>query len=1152
MPAHHSRIFTLVVLMLSLLLADPSASALASPTLDIGPERTDGSQAFVALDRDGSAAGPRSGGEGTFLVQLRGPSVWRTHAALRDLPGVMKESEADALRAPAALEILRAEIEQDQQVLVEEIEALGGRVLDLYQVTMNGLLVEAGPDVIAVLRAHPSVLEIGPAPLMSLQLDDSVPLIGASRVREQLGYDGEGSIVAVIDTGIDYTHAAFGGAGSVEAYDANDENIIEAGSFPTARVLGGYDFVGQRYSPECPEELVEGMDCHRDPRPDDDPLDAREQGHGSHVAGIVAGGEGEGLAPGVAPAAGLVALKVFGNPIGAPNNTSVHTSAIEWVARHNLGMEVPGVAPEGKIDVINLSLGSTFVWRQALNEEVVRAAVDSGATLVAAACNSGPIPYITCEPAIAEGALSVASSVPSGETMLEIEAAWTENEAPQTLMPLALESGDWLPSLGETGLITGTLAWYGLACNDENGEATPPQQELSERIALIERGGCTFYDKMKNAADQGAVAALLFTDDRDKSALGCFAPSDCENGPGIPGVMVDREPGVDLKELLEAGTEVLVTLDPERRVELTWLTDTISDFSSRGPNRIDGGIKPQITAPGSNIYSAQAGSGDKIVSMSGTSMASPTVAGVAALLWQRNRDEGLKLEALDIAALAMNQADPLIKLGHNETGPFGAIARQGAGRVDAWRSAKASTIARSARGIAELGFGNLQLHDERRTFTRTLSVRNLADAPRLYRLRSELAFPAEDARQDPRFFFEPKEAFEVGAGETRVVTAVLRLDPDRLEPWALRGADVLMDEARFQRQELDGRIYVEEEGPGGVPLENGDRLLVPFHALPRRNACVESTTTGGFAMAQRNATFRQVWDNPCGAAGSVDLSRLVATKGPSRSAGLPAGLDLRAVGLRYGPADPAVEGSPMIMEWHLRTDGARRIPVEAEFDIYFDTNLDGTFDRVAWNVYGPWLNGGLPAGSFVVAQAPVVTGTLFADFSRLSLDHLQSQSFDLDETTAVLRVDADALGIDLRGGAARFGFGLRSWDIRMDGAGYTAQSVEQLGDELPRGVGEGAALIFDQGEHECLQAKLPDGSDALSLGTLAVPAGRSLSLTLTTACLPEEPAREMGLLMRYPSNGLVWPAELRRGFLGTPRIQLPLLMRNGELGVLEP
>ena len=1150
MQVLQNRMIKLVSILIGALLLTQGGPLVAAPSLDLGSSSTDemhGPQAY-GISADAAVGYDARAGETdtqtqTYLIQLRGPSVWRTNAALRDVGG----TKAQALTSPASLEALRARIERDQDVLAGEIATLGGRVLDRYQVTMNGLLVQAPPSLIDEIRERPNVLDAGPAPLMALQLDDSLPLIGASRVQSELGFDGEGSIVAVIDTGIDYAHASFGGTGTVEAYDANDENVVEAGSFPTKRVLGGYDFVGQRYSPECPDEPGEDVTCHADPRPDDDPLDAREQGHGSHVAGIVAGGEGEGLYPGVAPAAGLVALKVFGNPIGAPNSTAVHTSAIEWVARHNLGMDVPGVAPEGKIDVINLSLGAPFVWRPALNEEMVRAAVDSGATVVAAACNSGPIPYITCEPAIAEGALSVASSVPSGETRLEIEAAWTENEAPQTLTPLALESGEWLPSLGETGLITGTLAWYGQACNDENGEATPPEQEISERIALIERGTCPFYDKMQNAESQGAIAVVLFTDDRDKTALGCGAPSDCQNGPDIPGVMLDREPGLALKDLLVAGTDVLVTLDPNRRVEMTWLTDTISDFSSRGPSRLDGGIKPQVTAPGSNIASTRAGSGDQLVLNSGTSMASPTVAGVAALLWQRNRDEELNLDALDIAALAMNQANPSIRVGHNEAGPAGAIARQGAGRVDAWRSATATTIVRSSGGIAEMGFGNLQLHDERQTFTRTLEVHNIGERPRLYRLRSELAFPAEDARQDPRFFFEPSEAFEVGAGETVVVEVALRLDPDRLEPWALSGSDVLMDEARFQRQELDGRVYVQEEAPGGVPLEDGDRVLVPFHALPRRNACVESATQGAFVMAERNETFPQRWDNPCGTPGRVDLSRLLATAGPSQSAGLPDGLDLRAVGLIYGPADKADEESPMIMEWHLRTAGARRIPVEAEFDIYFDTDMDGTYDRLAWNVYGPWLNQGLEAGTFVVAQAPLITDTLYADFSRLSWESLHFQSYELDETTAVLRVNADALGIDLRSGTAEFGYGVRSRDIRQDGQGYTVQSSEPLMDELPRGIADGRALRFVQAEHECLEARLPDGSDAFGLNSdLTVPAGRDLELTLTTACLPTNPASPMGLMMWYPSNGLMGPAEMRRGFLGVPRIQLPFLLGNAE------
>ena len=107
-----------------------------------------------------------------------------------------------------------------------------------------------------------------------MDLSETVPYIGASAVQAD-GYDGSGVRVAVLDSGIDYNHAAFGGSGNPADYAANDPNIIEAGTFPTAKVVGGYDFVGSDWP-------------NTDEAPDPDPLDdGPEAGHGSHVGHII-------------------------------------------------------------------------------------------------------------------------------------------------------------------------------------------------------------------------------------------------------------------------------------------------------------------------------------------------------------------------------------------------------------------------------------------------------------------------------------------------------------------------------------------------------------------------------------------------------------------------------------------------------------------------------------------------------------------------------------------------------------------------------------------------------------------------------------------------------------------------------------------------
>ena len=146
----------------------------------------------------------------------------------------------------------------------------------------------------------------------------------------------------------------------------------------------------------------------------------------------------------------------------------------------------------------------------------------------------------------------------------------------------------WLPTLAARGIFTGSLAYYGRACNDEAGQPSAPAQDVHEKIALIERGPCTFYEKFTNAAKLGAIAVVMFSDERVKTVMACLAPSPCNVGPGIPGVMIDREPGLQLRDLVLKGTEVLTVFDPNKRILLEYFTDTISGFSSRGPGRVDG------------------------------------------------------------------------------------------------------------------------------------------------------------------------------------------------------------------------------------------------------------------------------------------------------------------------------------------------------------------------------------------------------------------------------------------------------------------------------------------------------------------------------------------------------------------------------------
>src|SRR5690606_6751204 len=158
--------------------------------------------------------------------------------------------------------------------------------------------------------------------------------------------NGQGVTVGIIDNGIDYTHAMVGGLGTADAFTGNDPAVVEDGSFPTAKVVGGIDLVVKEYNSGAPD-----FEKHI-PFPDQDPID--EGGHGTHVGGTVAGlGDGVNTYDGVAPGALLHAIKVFG--ADGSTGDSVIIAALEYAADPDGDLD-----PADQLNVVNLSLGSSF------------------------------------------------------------------------------------------------------------------------------------------------------------------------------------------------------------------------------------------------------------------------------------------------------------------------------------------------------------------------------------------------------------------------------------------------------------------------------------------------------------------------------------------------------------------------------------------------------------------------------------------------------------------------------------------------------------------------------------------------------------------------------------------------------------------------
>lgn len=309
------------------------------------------------------------------------------------------------------------------------LEAANIPVLFQTHTAYNGIAVIATPDQLRLLRTIPGVIDIHVVTPKARSSTRAVTFVGAPQFWSATGQStGTGVRIGIIDSGIDYTHATFGGPGTPDAFRSNDPTIIEAGTFPTEKIIAGYDFVGDAYD-------ASGRFGSPIPNPDPDPLDCAGDGadamrrisggHGTHVASMAAGygvdaagrtyrGLYSGsvsyadflVAPGVAPGATLVALKVF----GCRGTTTFLTRAIDYAIDPN----GDGNTDDRLVDVLNISLGSPFGSENDPDVVAINRAVDAGVVVVVAAGDAGGSFYAVNSPSSASKAIAVGSSVDTG------------------------------------------------------------------------------------------------------------------------------------------------------------------------------------------------------------------------------------------------------------------------------------------------------------------------------------------------------------------------------------------------------------------------------------------------------------------------------------------------------------------------------------------------------------------------------------------------------------------------------------------------------------------------------------------------------------------------------------------------------------------
>ncbi|HWI50940.1 MAG TPA: S8 family serine peptidase [Symbiobacteriaceae bacterium] len=533
---------------------------------------------------------------------------------------------------PAADITIADEAGQAKNVLREQADfrkaaqAAGIKLKERYSFTklFNGISVTLPAADLVKLARLPGVQNIHPVYAVARpQLHTSTEMIRAPEVVAD-GIDGSGVKVAVIDTGIDYTHPDLGGCFG-----------------EGCRVARGYDFVGDTY-----------MGAEDTPMPDNDPMDLN--GHGTHVAGIIgARAASEQGVTGVAPGVTFFAYKVFGPEGDTPSDIIV--AAME-------------AAYEDRADVINMSLGSAFEWPSSPDAIAADRMVQKGIVVATSAGNSGDAGlYAGGAPGVGSKVMATASFE---NTMVTVKRADLSNGT-----ALGYDMMTFSPdAAGQTYEVV-AIPNLGNADSDYAG------LNVTGKAVLISRGAATFASKVARAMHFGAAAAIIHNN-VDGFFAGTLGTPDNGGTPWIYATSMSKAEGLQLRSLATAGA-IRITFTSEAQGVPNPNAGQISSFSSWGPSP-DLDLKPDLGAPGGSIYSTFPMAFGGYATLSGTSMASPHVAGAAALIIQ----DKPRLRPAQIQDLLRNTAVPRNYANYPYLWP---VNRQGAGMIDV-RAAVSSPV----------------------------------------------------------------------------------------------------------------------------------------------------------------------------------------------------------------------------------------------------------------------------------------------------------------------------------------------------------------------------------------------------------------------------------------------------------------------------
>ena len=741
-----------------------------------------------------------SGESKVYIVQLRTPSAGEFYVS----------SFTNAVGKPAPGQLLSipvfdknsASVQSQLQRLVAEqadvISRAGPNIEPIYsyRYTINGFAARMTAAQANKVEHMQEVLRIWEDEVRPLTTNFSADFLGLFEptvgLRGAPGLDGDGIVIGVIDSGIAPEHPALQdfreadrpglcesawseasllGRWLCRRYDKMEDVLI----FDPPENWNGVCETGPEFAETDCNNKVIGARYFVDGAQATGPIDTGEifsprdvDGHGTHTATTAAGnrvkasifGTFLGRVEGIAPKARVAVYKACWlrpDATRASCNTSDLANAID-------------MAVADGVDIISYSVGSSLLTVTAPDDIALTAAARAGVLTVVAAGNEGPNFDTITSPAGNPAVITTGASSREGQHSLE---AMQINTPPAIAGKYAVKESSFTPLLIDRDPIEGQLVLV-----DDDSSATVDSStgttfdacqslinssEISGNIAFIQRGGCDFDVKVANAESAGAVAVVVF------------------NLSGTPIVMIGDSVGIDIPALMVGAADGNLFLDEMNNDQIIdvvldksfFLTEAdtgnnMGSFSSRGPGPVADILKPDVTAPGINILAGSTPdavnsiAGEFFAFLTGTSMSTPHVAGVAALLKQAHPDwspAAIKSALMTTAYQNVTLADgttPAIPFdfgsGHidpNKANDPGLVYDVTADEYDAFACGVASPAATQARcdalqtngfSFAAADLNQPSVSVSGLTSTRTVSrrVTNVSDTSETYNAELEL------------------------------------------------------------------------------------------------------------------------------------------------------------------------------------------------------------------------------------------------------------------------------------------------------------------------------------------------------------------------------------------------------------------------------